>query len=120
MQITRERIRWMLDQQSDDPTKDSITGQIARAARGNDFQIELGFSVTIDDVNTLLDCSVFESVTFTLKDENDRGGVTLMQASTSAFNNTLTVEEWDAATNQHAVIRFAGADTKLELGSAKS
>lgn len=110
----------MLDQQSDDDTVDSITGAIARAARGNDFQIELGFSVTIGDENTLLDCSVYESVTFTLKDENDRGGATLMEGFTSEFNNTLTAEEWNAATNQHAIIRFTGDETKLELGNATS
>lgn len=116
MQLTRERIRWMLDQQSDGYAKDSITGAIARAARGNDFQIELGFSVTIDDVNTLLDCSVYESATFTLKDAADIGGPTLLQSFTSVFNNTLTAEAWDAGADQHATIRFTSAETKVDLG----
>lgn len=108
----------MLDQQADDDAKDAITGNIARAARGNDFQIELGFSVTIDDVNTLLDVSVYESVTLTVKAENDRGGVTLMQAYTSTLNNALTPENWNNGTDQHAVIRFTAEETKLDLDQA--
>jgi hypothetical protein len=68
MQITRERIRWMLDQQSDEPATDAITGNEARAARGNDLQIELGLSVTIGRVETIRMTSACFGlrVTFTL------------------------------------------------------
>lgn len=107
----------MLDQQADDDARDAITGNIARAARGNDFEFQLGFSVTVDDVNTLLDVSVYESVTLTVKAENDRGGVTLMQGFTSTLNTALTAENWNNGTDQHAVIRFTGEETKLEMGS---
>lgn len=119
MQLTRERIRWMLDQQSDGFAKDAITGARARAARGNDFQIELGFSVTIGDVNTLLDISAWQTVTFTLKDESNRGGATLMQKSISAgaLNLLLSQAGWDAGTDQHAIIQFSAAETNLDLGN---
>lgn len=120
MQLSRERIRWMLDQQSDDFAIDAITGATARAARGNDFQIELGFSVTIGAVNTLLDLSNWLTVTFTLKDENNRGGQTLMQKSISAaaLNLNLSSDNWDAGIDQHAIIRFSAAETNLDLGGA--
>jgi hypothetical protein len=120
MQLSRERIRFLLDQQFEDGARDVITGEIARAARGDDWQFEFGFGVTIQDVFALLDVSNFQVVTLTVKDAADRGGPTLMQKSigTGDLNLTLTPEQWDAGTHQHGVIAFAGAETKLELGNS--
>lgn len=120
MQILRERIRLLCDQQNDGLETDVITGSTARAARGNDMQFEFGFGVTIQDVFALFDVSNFETVTLTVKDAADRGGVTLMQKSVGAdeLDLTLTPEQWDAGTHQHCVITFDAAETALELGQA--
>jgi hypothetical protein len=118
MQISRERIRWMLDQESELPTTDAITGETARAARGNDMQIELGFGITIQDVFSLFDITNFEVITFTLKDKADRGGATLIQKTTGTFNFNLTIDQWNGGLDQHAIIRLTAAETRLSLGNS--
>lgn len=107
----------MLDQQSDGPAIDVITGEIARAARGNDFRIELGLSATIQDINTLYDVSNLTLLTFVLKDPNNLGGLPpIPPKSVSLFNTTLTPEAWNAGNDQHALIQYSASETLPDLG----
>jgi hypothetical protein len=119
MQISSERIRFLLDQQSDSPAIDAITGNIARAARGNDTRIEVGLSVTIDDVQTILDISNIDYLTFTLKDENDREGASpIPQRSQSTMDLSLDQASWDDGSKQHAVFEYTAEEMRVELGNA--
>jgi hypothetical protein len=119
MQLLRERIRWMLDQEAESGTVDAITGSVARAARGNDMQFELGLSVTIDEVNTLLDPSPYQTLTLIVKELTDRGGNNYIEKTigADAFNLVLTRENWDNGTDQHAIIIVPAAETKLPMGN---
>jgi hypothetical protein len=122
MQLSRERLRIKFDQQSERGAKDVITGGDPTAWRATDMQFELLFSVTIGDgdeaVNNVLNISNWQTIELTVKDATDRGGATLMRQTIGAADMHAVVAEndWDSGADQHCVILFAAAETRLDMG----
>jgi hypothetical protein len=79
--------------------------------RGNDLRIE----VVIMDNGVILPVSNLASLTFEVRDAANLTAAPLMQKTVSSgdLDNTVTADDWEADTKEHAVFEFTDTETNL-------
>lgn len=114
MQLSECRLRLRVEAGVFYGVVDVLTGEVPRFWSGCDLRVELGLFYRKE----LLDVSNLETITVALYDETRSGLPFLTQTIQSAnINATLTLDQWDAATHQHAAATFANSQTNLAIGS---
>ena len=115
--LTNNVIRLGLDVLSFDAPKDSVRQQWVQFWRCNDIAFQIGcFSG-----ESLLDISEFGIIYLSLRalDEGcppSGGSPALLLKSTDEFDASLTLDDWQSGTKQHAVISFSAQENALSAG----
>lgn len=120
----RQRIRLAVDIASQGTLIDLISGNVAQFTRGADIQLELGFF----NNGALLDITAWATITASLKDVNGIDGNNLARATIgsagtlpeggAAWNTGLTLNNWNAGTDQHCVVIFPASSTTFAMTSS--
>jgi len=118
--LGRTRLRLAADTASFDAPLDVLRRATPQFWRGNDVQFELAvfFNGTLQDVSNLA------SLTLEIRPLGANGGppdpsfTPLMGATISSFDNTTTLDDWNAGTKQQAVAAFTAAQSNIAAGAA--
>ncbi|MDR0679732.1 MAG: hypothetical protein LBF42_01695 [Puniceicoccales bacterium] len=116
--LTDLKLRIRVDSDSFDNPRDVLRGGIPQYWRGNDLRIELG----IFTENEVVDVSNFSAVTLTIRALNNDGEAPsasapiLLAGECTTLDNTVTEENWESGTAQHALFTFSAEETALLPG----
>ena len=117
MSLGRRRIRILADAAvpPGTPLKDILTGGTPAVWRGNDIQFEIAVGLSEAIVT---DVTNIASLTVTiLTGSNPTDAVLVEKTLTGAELTTITQEQWDAKTHQHALVAFLNSQTCPALGA---
>lgn len=91
---------------------DALTGEMPRAWRGADLRIEVGLFYRA----ALLEITNLESLTVEIFHKT-RVGLPFISAEVAGgdLNTTLTLEEWNAGTHEHAHVEVSAEDTNIVI-----
>ena len=118
--LGRTRLRLAADAASFDAPLDVLRRATPQFWRGNDVQFEIAMFFN----GALLDVSNLASLTLEIRPLGANGQAPdpsfapLMGATVTAFDNTTTLDNWNAGTNQHAVVIFTAAQSNISAGAA--
>jgi hypothetical protein len=118
MPVSAHIIRLQLDGSKSGHFKDVLTGQPPFGWNGNNHQFQLG----VQYGKALRDVSNLDAITLEVRDFDNPAG-TIFFSGTVAYaniNRDLTLADWQAGTDQHAVIDVPWQDAVFDLGGAKS
>lgn len=110
------RIRLRCDGERFTNALDAATGGTPEQWRGTTLRVDIGSFY----LSSVVDVSLFTSITLEIKPSDDRTGSALMSKTTGSLNNSLTLATWEDGTSQHATLDFSAAETQLDLGGANS
>ena len=104
-------IRIAADTTSKDNILDLNTAAEPQAWWARDLAVQVGVFAGA----ALLDVSDLQSVTVLLKDPSNLDGSPLVSKTITTFDNTTTLEEWNAGTNQHFTVSLGADDLSFTL-----
>ena len=115
--LSNNTVRLQLDTLSYDAPKDVLRKQWVQFWRCNDVVFQIGCFRG----DELLDVSDFSTIYLSFRELDNgcppSGGTpALLLGSTSTFDNTVTIDDWEAGTKQHAVIAFSAEENALAAG----
>jgi len=90
---------------------DADTGEVLSCFRGNDLAVHVAFF----NGGTLLSVANLTQAVLTVKDPADLEGDALMYKAQASLDDDLTVAEWNARANEHALFEFTGAETNVDI-----
>lgn len=113
MQYPNEIVRLRVDVTNNSSIEDVFSEGTPAIWRGNDVEFQIG----IFKGEVPMDASVYTQIILEVL-ETTRLGNALMkhQAPAVDITGTFTLEQWEAGTHQHCIIRFNAAETDLDLG----
>jgi hypothetical protein len=118
--LARTRLRLAADAASFDAPLDVLRRATPQFWRGNDVQWEIALFFN----GALLDVSNLASLTLEVRPLGANGHapdpsfVPLMGATITSFDNTTTLDNWNAGTNQQALVVFTAAQSNITAGAA--
>jgi len=118
--LGRTRLRFAADAASFDAPLETLRRATPQFWRGNDVQFELALFFN----GALLDVSNLASLTLEIRPLGANGGAPdpsfapLMGATITSFDNTTTLDDWNAGAKQHAVVVFTAAQSNIAAGAA--
>jgi hypothetical protein len=118
--LGRTRLRLAADAASFDAPLDVLRRATPQFWRGNDVQFEISAFFN----GALLDVSNLASLTLEVRPLGANGHAPdpsfapLMGATVTTFDNTTTLDNWNAGTNQQALVVFTAAQSNIAAGAA--
>jgi hypothetical protein len=118
--LGRTRLRVAADAASFDAPLDVLRRATPQFWRGNDVQFEIAVFFN----GALLDVSNLASLTLEIRPLGANGHAPdpsfapLMGATVTSFDNTTTLDNWNAGTNQQALVVFTAAQSNIAAGAA--
>jgi len=107
-------IRMASDTTSKESSLDLNTSAEPQAWWARSLSIQVGLFYGPDQA-VLLDVSDIQSVSVYLKDPGNLDGGALVTKTITSFDNTTTIETWQAGTQQHFVVAFTPDDLSFSL-----
>jgi len=118
--LGRTRLRLAADAACFDAPLDTLRRATPQFWRGNDVQFEIAAFFN----GALLDVSNLASLTLEIRPLGSNGQAPdpsfapLMGATITAFDNTTTLDDWNAGAKQHAVVVYTAAQSNVAAGAA--
>jgi hypothetical protein len=118
--LGRTRLRLAADAASFDAPLDVLRRATPQFWRGNDVQFELAVFFN----GALIDVSNLASLTLEVRPLGSNGQAPdpsfapLMGATITTFDNTTTLDDWNAGAKQHAVVVFTATQSNIAAGAA--